>query len=55
MAYDFHKSIPDVAAVNIYANKHEKYIKRFNNEFVKKFIRTSHGQRSSPRVEKKRI
>ena len=38
MAYDFHQTIPDAAATKFYANKHDKYIKRFNNESVKRSI-----------------
>ncbi len=38
MAYDFHQTILDAAATKVYANKHEKYIKRFNNESVKRSI-----------------
>ena len=38
MAYDFHKQISDGASAELYANEHEKLMKKLNTKFMKKHI-----------------
>ena len=37
-AYDFHKKIPDAASAELYADKFDKNLKRFNAKFLKKYV-----------------